>query len=156
MKGPKGLQKEFYDQFLHLKSTQLRVKIDEWGEPYIPGERGKVTPYANDGQVLCMYTDKPRTLRQMIELPWVTKHQVADQEGYVKFHVKDIAKAVEFLGLKQGYKMNPKSLANLTAHHQFKPGENGWLKAKKSTNGQRKKHPAKDPRTIQIPPKPAA
>jgi len=138
MKGPKGLHKEFYDQFLQLKSTKLPVKIDKWGEPYLPGIRGRVTPYSNDGQVLCMYTDKPRILARMLELPWITPHQIADQEGYVLFHVKNIKKAKIFLRLKNRHNVNPKSLANLTSQHRFKVGENGQIKAQKSTKGRGK------------------
>ena len=151
MTVPRRLQKEFYDQFLHLKSTKLPVKVDEWGEPYIPGKRGRVTPYSNDGKVLCMYTNKPRILFRMLELPWVTPHQIADGEGYVLFNVKDIEKASQFLVLKQRRQMSPKSLANLTGHNRFKSGENGWIKARKSTKGRGNDHKVQHLKPIEKP-----
>lgn len=115
------LDPEFKDQYVHLKTVAKdshKVSIDENGEPYIRGKRGNITPYANDGQVLCMYTDKPRILNRMVKLPWITRHQIADTEGYVKFHIKDFGKANRFLGLNRTYKSTERQLANLV---KFKP-----------------------------------
>ncbi len=111
IKYPKALETEFKDQYNHLFSLKnYPVKIDRWGEPYIPGKKGMVTPFANDGQVLCMYTDKPKILSKMIQLPFVTRHQIADQEGYVKFHIRDIGQVETFLGLRKRRRGNIKNL----------------------------------------------
>ncbi len=77
---------------------KIRLKDDE---PFMPGVRGQVEPYSLDGQVLAAFTDKPSVLKQMLALPFVTRHQVGQSEGSVLFSVAHFSAIADFLQLRK-------------------------------------------------------
>ena len=90
-----------YDQLKAVADTgryKIRLKDDE---PFMPGVRGQVEPYSLNGQVLAAFTDKPSVLKQMLALPFVTRHQVGQSEGSVLFSVAHFSAIADFLQLRK-------------------------------------------------------
>jgi hypothetical protein len=90
-----------YDQLIAIADTgryKIRLKDDE---PFMPGVRGQVEPYSLDGQVLAAFTDKPSVLKQLLALPFVTRHQVGQSEGSVLFSVAHFSGIADFLQLRK-------------------------------------------------------
>ncbi len=77
---------------------KIRLKDEE---PFIPGVRGQVEPYSLDGQTLAAFTNKPRVLKQLLSLPFVTPHQVGQSEGSVLFHVMHFSAMAAFMKLRK-------------------------------------------------------
>jgi len=122
MMGYDMLTTDFRDQnslLINLVVGKHPVIIDkETGEAHIPGRRGRIEPYSNDGKVFCMYTDGPQILKEMIKLDWVTEHQIGDDEGYVLFKREDFKKAKKFLKLRTTRKLSEEHKAKLAASNK--------------------------------------
>ena len=90
-----------FDQLKTVADTgryKIRLKDDE---PFMPGIKGQVEPYSLDGQTLAAFTDKARVLKQMLALPFVTRHQVGQSEGAVLFSVAYFSAIADFLQLRK-------------------------------------------------------
>ena len=90
-----------YEQLQAVADTgryKIRLKDDE---PFLPGVRGQVEPYSLDGQVLVAFTGKASVLKQLLALPFVTRHQVGQSEGSVLFPVTHFAAMADFLQLRK-------------------------------------------------------
>ena len=90
-----------YDQLKALADTgRYKVWLKD-DEPFIPGVRGQVEPYSLDGQTLAAFTSKATVLKQLLILPFVTRHQVGQSEGSVLFPVKHFGAIADFFQLKK-------------------------------------------------------
>ena len=95
---------EIHREYPQLKSVadtgRYKIRLND-DEPYIPGVKGQVESYSLDGQTFAAFTNKPRVLKHMLSLPFVTPHQIGQSEGSVLFAVKHFHTMAVFLQLRK-------------------------------------------------------
>ncbi len=127
-------------EYIQLQSVANQGRYKVWvkdGEPFIPGRKGQVEPYSRDGLTLAAFTDRPRILRAMARLPFVTSHQIGQEEGSVLFPVAQFPEMAKFLGLRKkrpapAKHVQAKGLSALERWHHLAQSKNPIKKTTKA------------------------
>ena len=101
---------DFRDQnslIINLVEGKHPVIVEETGEAYISGKRGRITPYLNNGREFCLYVWNKTVLNDALGQDWLQEHQCGDEEGYLIFKRGDFNKAKRFCKLRTKRTLSP-------------------------------------------------